>query len=242
MPAYNAHATIKESIESVINQTYSDWELIIVNDCSNDDTINIVKKFCEHDIRIKLINNGVNLKVAKTRNVGLKSSKGRYIAFLDSDDVWQREKLEKQLKFMQEKNVFFTSTDYEIIDANSKRLKKKVCAKTKNYNQLLRGTSIGTSTVMIDTSFIKEIKFKDIDAEDYDLWLTILQKYNTKVFGINETFTYYRVSSKSLSSNKRKSIIGTWKMFRNEQKKNFVLSIILMIYYALNSITKVKKT
>lgn len=241
MAAYNASLTIKESIESIINQTYKNWELIIVNDCSTDDTVTIVTKYCENDSRIKLINNEVNLKVSKTRNEGIKNSIYRYIAFLDSDDLWHKEKLEKQLIFMQENKAFFSSTDYEIIDVKSNRLMKKVYAKTKDYKQLLRGNSIGTSTVMIDTNFIKEIKFKDIRVEDYELWLSLLMKYQTKVYAINETLAYYRVSGNSLSSNKAKSVMWTWNMFRKEQKKNFFTTILLMVYYAVNSLTKVKK-
>lgn len=240
MPAYNAAKTIKESIDSVVRQTYQDWELIVINDCSTDNTKGIINEYAEIDQRIKIINNEENLRVAFTRNKGIKLAKRRFIAFLDSDDYWAEEKLEKQVNFMLDNKVGFSSTDYRIIDNDGRVTNKYVKSKTKTFKQLLRGNSIGTLTVMIDTHFIQDIEFKNIGHEDYELWLRILKDNNAKVVGINEKLAYYRKGGKSLSSNKIKAAKWTWKIFRKQLNKNIFSTFSLMFSYAFYSFTKIK--
>lgn len=240
MPAYNAEKTIRESIESVISQTFKEWELIIVNDFSTDNTEEIIKEYLS-DSRINYIKNNENLRVAKTRNKGIQESKYKYIAFLDSDDLWKPEKLEIQITFMESNNIAFTSTDYELITFEGDKLNKYIKAKNKNYKQLLKGNSIGCLTVVYNKELIEEVSMPNIGHEDYATWLEILRVNKIKVYSINAILALHRTGHESLSSNKKRSSGWTWNIFRKNEKKNIIISIFLMIFYVKNSLTKTRK-
>lgn len=239
MPAYNAEKTIKQSIESVINQTFEEWELIIINDCSTDKTEKIIKSFSDN--RIVYIKNEKNLKVANTRNKGLEQARFDYIAFLDSDDIWYENKLERQLNFMKKNNISFSITDYEIINNDGSSTCKYVESQTQDYKKLLRGSRIGCLTVMIDKRKLPKFRFKDIGHEDYALWLKILKKSNIKAHSLREILAKHRDTDNSLSNNKLKTIRWMWNIFRNIEKKNVLSSIYFMIRYSINYKIKVKK-
>lgn len=236
MPAYNVIDTIKESIESVISQTYTEWELIIIDDCSKDNTINIVKEYIEKDKRIKLFKNKKNLGVAKTRNKGLDEANGDYIAFLDADDSWADKKLEKQLSFMLKNNVDFTFTDIIVLDGK----KKKEISFDENvtFKQLLRGNQISCLTVMLSEKLTKKLRMKDIGHEDYLYWLEILKKNNIKAYNINEPLAYYREASGSLSSNKVKAAKWQWNIYRNHLNLPFLKSLQNFVFYTINGVKK----
>lgn len=237
-PAYNCELFIEYTIESVINQTYKNWEMIIVNDCSTDNTFDILKKYSEKDNRIKIINLNKNVGVSEARNIAIRNAVGKYIAFLDSDDLWTSEKLEKQVMFMEDNKYLFTFTDYGFIDHNNYRLEKVVVAPLEvKYKDALKGNSIPCLTVMINKEAVNEIYFKNIGHEDYATWLAIL-KNGVNAYSLNCKLAYYRRHNNSLSSNKIKSIIWTWNIYYNNEKITLPLCFYYMIHYIIKSIKK----
>ena len=238
-PMYNSGKFIKDTIDSVINQTYQDWEMIIVDDCSTDISPEIVKYYAENESRIKYIRTEQNGGVSKARNTALKNADGQYIAFLDSDDIWDIEKLEKQINFMKEKDCAISFTSYELIDEENKKLNKVVrVGESIDYKTLLKGNILGCLTVIIDKSKLDfEIKMSGVRHEDYALWLSILKR-GYIAYGIDEVLAQYRKSLTSLSGNKVKSAMWTWNIYRNVEKIPLHKSIYYFINYAINGIKK----
>ncbi len=238
-PAYNAAEYISETIESVLAQTYPNWEMLIVNDCSTDNTEEIVQSYTDKDERIKLINLTKNSGAAIARNTAIKNAKGRYIAFLDSDDLWKKEKLQKHLKFMKQNGYAFTFTAYEHFKSNKEKRKNKVAApKNLKYSDALKGNQIGCLTVMLDRKQISKIEFTEQKHEDYILWLNIL-KTGITAYGITESLALYRIgNSKSISSNKLQSALWTWNVYRKVQKLSLLKSIYYMCFYIINGLKK----
>lgn len=227
-PLYNSEKYIAETIESVLAQTYSNWEMIIVDDCSKDNSTKIVEEYQKKDRRIKLYRNEINKGVSYTRNRAIDLSQGKYIAFLDSDDLWKKEKLEKQIKFMEEKNVVLSYTAYEKINEDgSKRGEVRVPDKL-DYEELLKNCLIGFLTAIYRKEELKDFKFINSKAEDYIFWLSILKKIEY-AYGINEILASYRVLNNSRSSNKIDIVKFHWKIYRKIEK----LSLLRSIYYYL---------
>ena len=238
-PAYNAEAYIAETIASVLAQTYTNWEMLIVNDCSQDNTAEIVQSYAAKDKRIKLINLKQNSGAAAARNTAIQNAKGRYIAFLDSDDLWKKEKLKKQLDFMQQNGYAFTYTSYEHFKKAKENIQNRVqIPKNLNYKQALKGNKIGCLTVMLDRKQIPNIHFTTQKHEDYILWLNIL-KQGITAYGIRESLALYRTgNSKSISGNKFQSALWTWKVYRESQKLSVLKSMYYMLFYVVNGIKK----
>lgn len=207
-PTYNDEKTIKNTIKSVINQSYKNWEMIIVDDCSKDNTGEIIKKFQEQDKRIKYIKLNENSGASVARNKAIKEAKGKYIAFLDCDDLWFNKKLEKQVKFMEDNDYAFTYTDYEYMDQNGKILnKKRVCPKKVSYFRMLLGDSIGCLTVMYNKEKIGLIQIPVLrKRNDYALWCKVLKKVK-KGYKYDAVLSRYRVSEKSISSGKKSKLL-----------------------------------
>lgn len=229
MPSYNTDKFIKQSIESVIDQTYKNWELIIVDDCSTDNTDNVVASIS--DDRIIYLKNKVNSGAAVSRNRALREAKGRWIAFLDSDDLWSSDKLEKQIKFMEDNDYHFSYTNYEEINEDGKLTgvmvtgPKKI-TKTEMYNYCWPGCL----TVMYDAQVVGLIQIEDIKKNnDYAMWLKVCKKANCYL--LNEELAYYRRGRVgSVSTNSIKKMIGWhYKLFRYADNKNSVRSICLTI-------------
>lgn len=239
-PAYNAAAYIAETIESVLAQTYTNWEMLIANDCSKDNTAEIVQSYAAKDKRINLINLKQNSGAAVARNTAIQNAKGRYIAFLDSDDLWKKEKLQKQIEFMQQNGYVFTFTSYEHFKEIKENIQNQVqIPKSLNYNQALKGNQIGCLTVMLDRKQIQNIHFTTQRHEDYILWLNILKHGITTAYGIQESLAMYRTgNSKSISGNKMQSALWTWKVYRDNQKLSVVKSMYYMWFYMAYSIRK----
>ncbi len=240
-PAYNAAEYIAETIESVLAQTYQNWEMLVVNDCSKDNTAEIVQSYAVKDKRIKLINMKQNSGAAVARNTAIQNAKGRYIAFLDSDDIWKKEKLQKQLNFMQQNSYAFTYTGYEHFKETKENIQNEVkVSQSLNYKQALKGNKIGCLTVMVDKTQIQNIHFIMQKHEDYILWLNIL-KQGITAYGLNESLALYRTgNSKSVSSNKLQSALWTWNVYRVNQKLSILRSIYCMWFYISNGIRKYK--
>lgn len=238
-PTYNSEKYIGQTIQSVINQTYSNWELIIVDDCSEDNTNKIVAMFAKRDRRIKYIKMNNNSGAAVARNEALNISNGRFIAFLDSDDLWKETKIEHQIKFMMEKNIGFSFTSYQLISEDGEEMNKTIIAPNEvDYNFLLKNTIIGCLTVMLDKDRIGNIKMPNIRSrQDTALWLQILKKGH-KAYGLDEVLAKYRKVSNSISSNKFKASWNTWKVYRKVEKINFVKSLWYFLNYSINALKK----
>lgn len=240
-PTYNSEKYIKKTIESVRNQTYYNWEMLIIDDCSVDSTVELVKSMKENDQRIHLIELGENVGAARARNVGLENSSGRYIAYLDSDDIWMPTKLEQQVLFMKKNNVAFSCVTYEIIDSEGKRLNKVIHMLPKlNYSMFLKNNLLQTVGIMIDTNKVNKryLVMPDIfRPEDAATWLQIL-KSGIDCYGIDETLAQYRRVENSLSGNKFKGALGMWKLYRNIEKLSFPFSCYCFIRYAFLAIWK----
>lgn len=201
MPAYNSSDYIGESILSILNQSYTHWELIIVNDNSCDSTVNAITPYL-NDKRIKLINNIQNLGGAGSRNVAIEQSKGRYIAFLDSDDLWHADKLSSHIEFMRENNVGFSYSNYQQFynDKNNTLITAPVRV---NYKQMLKSNFIGCLTVVYDTTLFGKFYFPETKKRhDFALWLNMLKKFDY-AYNVGEVLANYRVHNASLSSNKK---------------------------------------
>lgn len=237
--SYNAARFIGETIESVLNQTYIDLELIIVDDCSTDNTEEIVNKYIEKDDRIRFYKLESNSGAAVVRNTAIEKSKGRFVAFLDSDDIWDREKLEKQIKFMRNNNCGFSFTSYRLMKENGQLTGKEVIAPVSmKYNQLLKNTIIGCLTVVIDKEIIGDFRMPLVRAgQDTATWLSILRKGHV-AYGLNEVLASYRTVEGSISSNKVKALKRTWNTYRNLEKLNLIKSSYYFLCYTLNAIKK----
>lgn len=235
IPIHNSSKHIEECLQSVINQTYKDIEIIVVDDASIDNSLELVKNI--KDNRIKIIELKENVGAANARNKGIENATGHYICFLDSDDYWVLDKLEKQVKFMEENNYVFVYSSYDYFK-RGKRKKAKV-PKSLDYNQLLKNHAIFTSTVMLNMKYLnkEDIYMPDIKrGQDMATWWKIL-KTGITAYGITDTLSMYRVGEKSLSSNKIKAVKRTWNLFKYEN-----LSLIKRLYcfacYVLNAIKR----
>jgi len=239
-PVYNAERFLEETINSVQKQTYSNWELILVNDCSKDNSKEIIKKYVSDKIR--LIDLKENLGVAEARNAGIKSAKGEYIAFLDADDLWEKDKLDKQIKVIREKTnigLVFTATQY--IDEEGKKSNYILEVPYEiNYRQLLKQNIISCSSVLVRKEHVTKYKMQnDKMHEDFAVWLQIL-KEGIQAIGINEPLLLYRISKNTKSSNKLKAAIMNLNVYKF-LKLNFIEIVYYMLIYTYRGITKYKK-
>ena len=237
-PVFNSSRFIRDCITCVKGQTYENWELLLVDDCSTDDSAHIIKEEAAGDERIVLIQLDKNGGAAAARNKALSMAKGEYIAFLDSDDIWLSEKLENQVHFMVSNNISFSFTEYGFIDEDGNELNKliKVPAEV-DYNFLLKNTTIGCLTVMLDKRAFGNIQMLSIMHEDYALWLSLLRT-GCKAYGLQKKLALYRVVKGSLSSNKLKAAKGTWRILYKIEKLGFLKACWCFLNYSINAIKK----
>lgn len=240
-PTYNSEKYIVETIRSVQGQTYSDWEMIIVDDCSTDQTCFLVEEMAEKDTRIRLIRQTENLGAGAARTVGMRAAKGRFIAYLDSDDIWLPQKLEYQTAFMLEKKCGFSCTSYEVIDSDGVPLKKNIHMLPKvDYVGFLTNNLLQTVGIMVDTEIVDKelLVMPDIRRrQDAVTWLQIL-KAGHPGYGLDIILAQYRRTKKSLSSNKIKSVVGTWKLYYCIEKLPFLFSCYCFMRYAFLAVWK----
>ncbi|OFL80821.1 MULTISPECIES: glycosyltransferase family 2 protein [Fusobacterium] len=235
-PLYNSEKYIEETIESVLNQAYKNWEMLIVDDCSKDNGVKIVNEYVLKDKRIKLFRNKKNLGGAETRNEAIKKAKGKYIAFLDSDDLWKKEKLILQIEFMEKNDYTFTYTQYERIDEKGKRLKllSKI-PKIITYKEMLKINPIGCLTAIYNQEKLGKIYLPNIKiGQDFALWLEIL-KVSKLGYGLEENLANYRYRISSLSKDKKKKLFCIWEIYRKHNKQNIFNSIIYMTFNIIYS-------
>lgn len=229
MPAYNCKEYIKMSIESVTKQVYQNWELLITDDFSQDGTFELLKDYEKIDTRIKVFRLKKNLGAANARNNSINHAKGKYLAFLDADDVWKEEKLDKQIKYMDRRQVLFTCTAYGKINENSDVL-RKVCVPLKNYRYVdLLKWCPGNSTIVYDCEVIGKIQGPDIrKRNDFAMFLQVIKKAKL-LEGMEEVLSYHRIREGSISSNKRTLVYFQWRVYYSIEK----LGIIKSLYYTL---------
>ena len=241
MPTYNCASFIGESIKSIQAQTYENWELVIVDDNSMDDTKEVVEKYQVNDSRIKYKRLKKNSGAAVARTFSMKLAEGQYIAFCDSDDLWMKDKLEKQLSFMKKSGYAFTCTAYEQIDEKGNSLRKIMRPRKKcDYNRLLLDCPVGNSTVIYDVSIMGKFEVPNIRKRNDDaLWLQMLKK-EKYIWGMDEVLMKYRVRSNSISSNKLKVIKYHWILYRDIEHLSIARSLFHIGYWCVIKILRMK--
>lgn len=240
VPVYNAEPFLLQTIQYVQAQTYQNWELLLVNDKSKDRSFEIAVSEAQKDDRIKPIMQEINGGAAKARNRGVDESKGRYICFLDADDIWLPQKLEKELAFIREKDAGFVFMGYEFADEQGNGLGKIVnVPETITYHQALKNTTIFTSTVMIDCKKIEkaDIHMPLIASEDTATWWHLLKTYG-KAYGLDENLVKYRRSANTLSSNKLVAIQRIWNLYRRGEGLSFIKSMYCMFFWAMRAVLR----
>ena len=239
MPSYNAARFIGESINSVLLQTYSNWELLIVDDCSKDNSVEVVRKFANIDKRVVLFSLEKNVGAAAARNVAIEHAQGQYIAFLDSDDVWDEYKLEKQLAFMKQYSYAFTFSNYYVMEENGKKTENIVKVPSSlSYHQYLRNTIIGCLTVIIDRQQTGDFKMPLIkSSHDMALWLLIMKR-GFKAYGLKDVLAGYRLVSTSNTAKKWKAAKDVWKVYREIEGLSVLYAAYCFCGYAINAVLK----
>lgn len=237
IPVYNAENCISDTIASIRSQDYTDWEIFLIDDGSTDRSLEIIKSIeCEN---IHVLSSGGG-SAALARNKGIEAANGRYIAFLDADDLWDPNKLSKQLAFMEKHNAAFSFTGYEFADEYGVSVKKIVqVPKTISYKQALKNTTIFTSTVIFDLSRLKkeDIYMPDVKSEDTATWWKVL-KSGVTGYGLNEGLTLYRRSSGTLSSNKIEALRRIWNLYRNVEGLSVPYSALCFVLWAIRAVIR----
>ena len=238
-PSYNSAKFIKECVESVISQTYTNWEMIIVDDSSKDNSKEKIGILSENDARIKTIFLDENIGAAEARNIAIREAKGKYIAFLDSDDLWDPLKLEKQISFMSKNNIGFSFTAYQSISEDSLDYKYIISAPKKmTYHSYLKNTIIGCLTVVINRDEIGDFQMPNIrSSHDMALWLLIMKRGFT-AYGLDKNLAKYRIVRTSNTSIKINAAKDVWKVYREVEKLSFFYSFWCFVNYVFNATLK----
>ena len=238
VPVYNAASCIADTIMSVMGQTYTDYELLLVDDGSDDDSTKIIGKYVSE--KVKLLSNRKEKGAAGARNTGIEEARGRYIAFLDADDLWMKNKLARQVEFMKTKDAVFSFTGYEFADENAKGLGKVVRVPDKiTYKEALCNTTIFTSTVMFDMTRLTkdDIMMPNVKSEDTATWWKVLKKKGC-AFGLDENLTLYRRMGRSLSSNKIEALRRIWNLYRKVEHLSIPQSLYCFIFWAYRAVAR----
>lgn len=238
-PSYKSEEFIVQAIESVRQQTYSEWEMIIVDDLSPDSSNELIQYYVNIDRRIRLIKLKENKGPAVARNVGIKQARGRYIAFLDADDVWYTDKLEKQLKFMSEKNCALSCTAYNTMKENGEKLNKIIIPPRElTYDMMIKNNFIGCLTAMYDTEIVGKVYMPDIrKRQDYGLWLKILRESGS-AYGLSDVLACYRIVNNSVSRSKIKLLKYNYQLFRHHEKLSVIKSVRCLLINILYKLIK----
>ena len=239
MPAYNAERFIARSIESALNQTVQEIELIVIDDCSSDNTCRIAEEYAAGDTRVTVLRNEQNMGVARTRNRGFDVCRGAYVALLDSDDIWYPAKLEKQLALIQKEQADIAYCSYALVnEQGEKKCDDFIVPTSTDFEEMLGSNMIGCSTVMLTSEIARQHRFSDRGYhEDYVLWLHLL-KQGKKAVGLSETLVDYRVYSGSKASNKLKSAKFRWQIYRDILKLSRAASAWYFTRYAVAGVAK----
>ena len=237
-PSYNSERFISETINSIINQTYINWELLITDDCSKDNTISIVKSFQKKDSRIKLFVLKSNGGAGLARNNSIRNAKGRYIAFCDSDDQWKIDKIEKQLGFMDRLSLKFTYSSYDVVDEFGYFMSVIEAPKTISYKMLLNNNYVGCLTAIYDRKLLGNLYMNEIrKRQDWALWLHIMKMLKT-TSGMSDSLAIYRVRSNSISTNKVEMLKYNYQIYNIVLGYNHLLSFFLITNYIFQYLIK----
>lgn len=242
VPVYNIEKYIVETVKSVQRQTFADWELLLVLDGCTDGTEDVICRYCDgvKDERIRILKQPRNMGAAEARNRGVREAQGRFVAYLDADDVWKEDKLSEQLRFMEEKQCAFSFTGYEFADENACPTGKIVrVPSVMEYKDALKNTTIFTSTVMFDTQKIdkEHLMMPKIKSEDTALWWSILRK-GFKAYGLDENLVLYRRAGQTLSSNKLEAVRRIWNLYRRAEGLSVIKSIYCFCYWAVRAVKR----
>jgi len=238
-PCFNSERYLQQMIDSVRNQSYIYWELILINDHSNDHTLDVIRRNVDLDSRIQFINLPKNKGVANARNAGITNARGKYIAFLDSDDLWDADKLKMQVDFMKTTGCHLSYTAYRKMGSDSRILTEKVAVSENgvSYRMLLKHNEIGCLTAMYNCEVIGKKYFIKVGHEDFVYWLSIL-KSGYVAYGINVVLATYRVHQNTLSSNKLRAARFTWNIYRNVEKLSLMSSVFNFLSYSVAAFKK----
>lgn len=237
-PMFNAEKTLRATIESVVSQSYKDWEMIIADDCSTDKGADIVREYCGKEPRIKYFRLPANSGAAAARNAAIRKAAGRYIAFLDCDDTWDCKKLEASVDFLKENNAGLIYHSCDLIDMEGRPTGKvRHVPGSADYKALLKSNFIPCLTVVIDREKTGDLQMPLIRHEDYALWLELAKK-NIKMAGLDRVLAHYRVGGKTLSSNKFKALSWRWKIYRDYLGLGLVKSCYYFMCYAFSALKK----
>ncbi|MCH5463838.1 glycosyltransferase family 2 protein [Levilactobacillus tujiorum] len=238
MPTFNDSRFVATAIASVLQQTYQHWELVVVNDGSTDDSLQVIEKF-HHDGRLKIINQRTNLGVSAARNAGLNVAQGEYIAFIDADDIWYRDKLEREVTLMEREQLPLVYSYYRIANEEGDVLRAITGLPSRvSYNDLLRSNSIPILTAIVKTEVLRGRQFKQVHHEDYALWLDLLRSRKITATLLPAVTAVYRVHKHSISGNKVKSAMWTWQLLRRQEKLTIMQTCKNMVYYAISGLAK----
>ena len=239
IPFYKKKEYIFKTVNSILNQSYTYYEIIIVYDDENLSDFDYLKKIFKSINKIKMIKNLQTIGAGHSRNKGMDNANGKFIAFIDADDIWKKDKLKNQINFMKKKNLKFTHTPYEIIDKNDKVLGERISRNFEKVDDLIKSCDIGLSTVIIKKEIIdNQTKFPNLKTkEDFVLWLKILQK-NISINYFNETLSSWRKLDNSLSSSVIQKLIDAFKVYNYYMKFNFIKSFYYTICLSINYLKK----
>lgn len=238
---YNSAEFIEETYNSIKEQTHINWEWLVTDDCSTDNTVSLLKNMQAKDERIKIFNNDINSGAAVSRNNSLRKRSGKYIAFIDSDDIWMPDKLEKQIEFMGE-GIDFSFTAFQIVKEDSTLTDKIIDSKKQaplDYKDMLKKkATLGCSTVMLRAERFPNLQMPLLrTGQDYATWLMIL-KSGTKAYLLPDALTRYRIVSNSISRNKYKKAKRQWQIYRSVERLNLTYSIFCFVNYAIKAIVR----
>ena len=239
IPYYKKKKYILKTINSILNQSYNQFEIIIIYDDENLSDLDYLEKSFKLEKKIKIIKNLKTIGAGFSRNIGIENAKGEFVAFIDADDIWKKNKLKNQINFMKKKNLKFSHTSYEIIDENDKILGKRISRDFEKVDDLIKSCDIGLSTVILEKEIIDDqTKFPNLKTkEDFVLWLKILQK-NILIRSFNETLTSWRKTDNSLSSSVIQKLIDAFKVYNYYMKFNFIKSSYYVLCLSINFLKK----
>jgi len=231
MPNFNGAQYLRCSLESVVCQIYKDWELLIIDDSSTDDSRSIINDYIKRDSRVQCIYLKENCGVSNARNLGISKAVGRYIAFLDSDDLWYSDKLLRQVNFLKNENLPATCSSYDLIDFKGEVIGSRSVSAPFNYSDMLKSNRIGNLTGIYDSYKLGKVFMEDMGHEDYTLWLSIVRRIGC-VYPISDSLAQYRISADSLSSSKYKAALWQWDIYRKYLGMSRFKSLYYFVWYA----------
>lgn len=237
-PAYRCAGVVGDTIRSVLGQTYPYWEMLIVEDCSPDNTRDVLREWTKVDPRVQLIEQPKNGGPAMARNAALERAQGRWIAFLDSDDLWLPQKLERSIAFAESHQAPLVFTGFRRIPADGGEEGRYIgVPRTLSYRQLLGNTAIATSTVLLDRNMVGDVRMKKTYYDDFHCWLQILKR-GYVAYGLDEDLMCYRVMGQSVSRNKRSSAAHVWRAYRDLEGLSLPVSLWYFSQYAIRGLLK----